>query len=120
MVTVKELIERAKAMGLPVTYLEFTETEETPIPEPPYLVYLITNEKGRGADTKNNIKEMDFALELYTDLEAENREELESQIEETILYDIEYEKFVAKIESENMMQSAYEVKGLLVKTKGAK
>lgn len=120
MVTVEKLIERAKAVGLPIANMAFEETEESPVPQPPYLVYLIPHQKKRGADVKNNIKETDFSLELYTDKFALDREELEEIVEEKVLFDVETEKYTAPIESENMVQSAWEVNGLIQKMKGVK
>lgn len=120
MVTVEMLIERVKTLGLPMADMAFEETEESPVPEPPYFVYLIIHEKKRGADVKNNIKETDFSLELYTDRFMTGREELEKAVDERIFFDVETEKYVAVIESENMVQSAWEVNGLIQKMKGAK
>lgn len=120
MATVEELIGRAKAAGLPIANMAFEETEESPVPEPPYLVYLITNQRMRGADTVNNIKETDFSLELYTDLFASDREALEEAVEQAVFFDVETEKYVAFIESENMVQTAWEANGLIQKMKGAK
>lgn len=115
MVTVEELVERAESVGLPLANTAFEETEETPVPKPPYLIYLVTHQKIRGADMKNNIKETDFSLELYTDKFASDREKLEEKIEKKVFFDVETEKYVAAIESENMMQSAWEVNGLVQK-----
>ena len=64
--------------------MAFEETEESPVPSPPYLVYLIPHQKKRGADVKNNIKETDFSLELYTDKFALDREDLEEMVEEKV------------------------------------
>lgn len=120
MVTVEKLIERAKAVGLPIANIAFEETEETPVPEPPYLVYLVPHQKNRGADAVNNIKETDFSLELYTDKFDTDRESLEEMVEDKVFFDVETDKYVATVESENMVQSAWEVNGLIQKKKGAK
>lgn len=119
MATVENLIERAKALGLPIANREFEETEETPIPSPPYLVYLIPHERHRGADAVNNIREIDFSLELYTDTFDTKRESLEAQVENKVLFDVQAEKYVANVDGENMVQSAWEVPGLVQKKKGA-
>lgn len=120
MVTVEQLIKRAKTVGLPVAEMAFEETEENPVPEPPYLVYLNTRQYRRGADMVNNIKETDFSLELYTDKYAADRKGLEEKIEERVFFDVETEKYTAPIESENMVQTAWEVNGLVEKMKGVK
>lgn len=120
MVTVEKLIERAMAVGLPIANMAFEETEETPVPELPYLVYLMPHQKNRGADMVNNIKETDFSLELYTDKFATDREYWEESVEDKVFFDVETEKYVATVESENMIQSAWEVNGLIQKKKGEK
>lgn len=120
MVTVEKLIERAKSVGLPIANMAFEETEETPVPELPYLVYLVPHQKNRGADAVNNIKETDFSLELYTDKFTTDREDLEDTVENKVFFDLETNKYVATIDSENMVQSAWEVNGLIQKKKGAK
>lgn len=119
MANIKKIIERAKNLGLPIAERAFEETEETPIPEPPYLVYMVTRKREVGADMINNLEEIDFFLELYTDVSETDRENLERQIEEKVFFDVEAEKYVEAIESENMVQSAWEIKGLLQK-KGVK
>ena len=48
------------------------------------------------------------------------REDLEEMVEEKVFFDVETEKYVAPIESENMVQSAWEVNGLIQKLKGVK
>lgn len=120
MVTVEKLIERAKAVGLPIANMEFEDTEESPVPELPYLVYFIAREKKRGADMLVNIKESDFSLELYTDLFDSGRESLEEKVERAVFFDVETEKYTAPIESENMVQTAWEANGIIQKIKGVK
>ena len=112
--TVDELIQRAKAFGLPITKNQFEGTVDDPVPPLPYLVYLIPHEIGMGADYKNNLKTQDFELELYTE---EDGEELSQKIEEEIFPDVEYEKYSAYIREEECFQTAYEVRGLLKKVK---
>lgn len=104
--TLETIIARAKLLRLPLAKNEFRETLENPIPAPPYLVYLIPSETGRGADAINNIKEIHPSLELYTDKTADDS--LEKRIEKEVLYDVEYEKFQTTIESEELVQTAYE------------
>lgn len=50
--------------------------------------------------------EIHAALELYTDKVADNS--LEKEIEENVLFDVEYTKYQETIESEDMVQTAYE------------
>lgn len=118
--TVKKLVERCQAIGLPFTKNYFAGTIDEPVPDLPYMVYLIPHEKGRGADTKNNLKEIDFDLELYTANDDQEREDLANKIKETVLFDVEYEEYVAPIADEDSYQTAYEVHGLITKAKGEK
>ena len=119
-ITAETLTERAKALGFPIAKNAFEGTLENPVPEMPYLVYMIPHETGRGADKKNNLKAQEWDLELYTPYDDETREKIAEQIETKVLHDVEYEVFIAYVEDEECYQTAYEVKGLLKKTKGVK
>lgn len=46
------IIDRAKATGLPLAKDAFRETKENPLPEPPYLVYIVPQVVGRGSDER--------------------------------------------------------------------
>lgn len=105
MTTFEEIIERATAIGLPITKNAFKKTAKKPIPDPPYIVYLI-DESQRGDDRRNRIREISGSLELYTDRAPD--EALEARIETEILFDVPFEKYQAEITSENMIQTAYE------------
>lgn len=105
MPTIEEIIRRATAIGLPITKNAWKKTAKKPIPDPPYIVYLVS-ENQRGNDKKNTIREIDGSLELYTDRTPD--ESLERQIEEEVLSDLPFEKYQADITSENMVQTAYE------------
>lgn len=61
---------------------------------------------GRGSDERILLHEIHAALELYTDKVADNS--LEKEIEENVLFDVEYTKYQETIESEDMVQTAYE------------
>jgi len=102
----EEIVDRLNSLGLPVAKNAFRKTSKTPLPDLPYIVYLIPQQIGRGADAINNIKEMQISIELYTDKISDD--ELERQIEEAVLYDVEYIKYQTTIESEEMIQTAYE------------
>lgn len=105
MPTIEEIITRATAIGLPITKNAWKKTAKKPVPDPPYIVYLVS-ENQRGNDKKNTIREIDGSLELYTDRTPD--ESLERQIEEEVLFDLPFEKYQADITSENMVQTAYE------------
>ena len=122
-VTVEKLVERAKAFGeahgLPITKNAFEGTVDDPVPPLPYLVYLLPHETGRGADGLNNLKAKDIDFELYTAGDDQEREDLAAALETEIIKDVEYEMFLAPIPDEECYQTAYEIKGLLTKMKGA-
>lgn len=107
MTTFEEIIKRATSLGLPITKNEFRKTAKKPVPDPPYLIYLL-NEEQRGDDKRNRIREINGSIELYTDRVPD--ETLEHQIENEVLFDIEFSKEQALISSENMVQTAYDFK----------
>ena len=119
-VTAAVLTERAANIGLPIAENAFEGTLENPVPPLPYLVYAIPHTESRGADTINNLVAEDWNLELYTVADDEAAAEIAGRIENEVLFDVDYEKFVAYIEDEECFQIAYEVKELLRKVKGAK
>lgn len=60
----------------------------------------------RGDDTKNRIREIEGSLELYTERKADP--DLEKQIEETVLFDVEFRKYQEQIPQEDTTQTAYD------------
>ena len=105
MPTIEEIIKRATAIGLPITENAWKKTAKKPVPEPPYIVYLVS-ENQRGDDNKNRIREINGSLELYTDRTPDGS--LEERIEEEVLFDLQFSKYQAEITSDNMVQTAYE------------
>lgn len=105
MPTIEEIIKRATAIGLPITKNAWKKTAKKPAPNPPYIIYLVSEEQ-RGDDNKNRIREIDGSLELYTDRTPDGS--LEERIEEEVLFDLLFSKYQAEITSENMVQTAYE------------
>ncbi len=102
----KEIIKRAEALKLPIAENEFIKTKENPLPEPPYLIWYEDEVNAKGGDEVVLFKTRKIVLELYTDKVGDN--ELEKQIENSVLYDIKYNKFQAPIEGEDLVQTAYE------------
>lgn len=101
------IIERAKALGLPLAKDEFRETKETPLPELPYLVYITPQtSKSSSDDGAVSVERIQVALELYTDKAAD--ESLEKEVEKKVLYDIDFKKYQETIQNEDMVQTAYE------------
>ena len=121
-VNVSILVERAKAFsekyGVPITKNQFEGTLDDPVPELPYMVWLSSHETGRGADGFNNLKAQDVDFELYTQQDNQERVDLAKAFETEVLPDVEYDVLVAPIPDEECFQTAYEVRGLLTKTKG--
>lgn len=121
-VNVSILVERAKAFskkyGVPITKNQFEGTLDDPVPELPYMVWLSSHETGRGADGFNNLKAQDVDFELYTQQDNQEREDLAKAFEAEVLQDVKYDVLVAPIPDEECFQTAYEVRGLLTKTKG--
>lgn len=107
MPTIEEIIKRATAIGLPIAKNALKKTAKKPVPDPPYIVYLVSEEQ-RGDDNKNTIREIDGSIELYTDRMP--NESLEGRIEEEVLFDLPFSKYQAEITSENMVQTAYDFK----------
>ena len=121
-VNVSILVERAKAFskkyGVPITKNQFEGPLDDPVPELPYMVWLSSHETGRGADGLNNLKAQDVDFELYTQQDNQERVNLAKAFETEVLPDVEYDVLVAPIPDEECFQTAYEIRGLLTKTKG--
>lgn len=118
MATAAVLTERAESLGLPITKNAFEGTLENPVPSLPYMVYLLPREATAGADSRpNNLMADDWQLELYTVADDEAAEEIRTRIENEVLHDVDYVKFVAHVDSEECFQTVYEVTGLLRKAR---
>ena len=50
MPTFEEVLERAKALEIPIAEYEFKKTNKTPIPDPPYIIYML--EEGQDPGNK--------------------------------------------------------------------
>lgn len=102
---VNERVERIlKPIGLPLAYREFKPYKNKPVPNPPYLVYLIDNESGRGADGKNLLTRKRVTVELYS---STKNTSLEAAIEAAIC-EYEFEKYEDYIKEEKMYLVSYE------------
>ena len=89
MPTIEEIIKRATAIGLPITKNAWKKTAKKPVPDPPYIIYIVSEDQ-RGDDNKNRIREIDGSLELYTDRTPDGS--LEERIEEEVLFDLQFVK----------------------------
>ncbi len=97
-----ELCNHLKSTGYPVAYHHFTTS-----PEPPYIVYIRTDDDNISSDNKVHGKFKNYQVELYTtkkDLEAEQKAE---EILNTI--DTDYKTSEAYIESEDLYQVVYQI-----------
>lgn len=69
-----------------------------PAPKLPYLIYLIENKSGRGADSKNLLKQKRVTAEVYTNTKNTT---LEATVQ-TVLKQDEHEKHEEYIAEEKM------------------
>lgn len=105
MVKYERIIERAAALGLPIAEYEFRDTKKSPAPDPPFVIYFCSEDQ-KGTDEKNRIRQINGSIELYTDRKPDHN--LERRIEREVLFDIDFHKTTAPIQSENMYQTAYD------------
>lgn len=107
-VTLGEFIKILEATGYPVAYSHFTATPGNPVPEPPYICFLVDGSANLMADNKVYHKINDLNIELYTtkkDLVAEAK--LEKVLDD---HEIPYDSYGIFIESEKLFQKTYETR----------
>lgn len=105
--TIVELYNHLKDIGLPLAYSHFSDTPDNPHPNPPYLVYLFSYSNDLIADNVNYKEISNFQIELYT-----NKKDLASEkAVEDKLKEIElpYSKLETWIDTEQVYQILYEV-----------
>ena len=91
-------------IGLPLAYREFKPFKNKPVPKPPYLIYLIDNESGRGADGKNLLMRKRVTVELYSNIKSTAYE----AAVEAAISEFEFEKYEDYIDGEKMYCVSYE------------
>jgi hypothetical protein len=103
-----ELKEILMATGYPVAYLRFVETENEPLPNPPFIVYLSAYSSNFMADNQVHHEIDNVQIELYTD----KKDQIAENKIATVLNDHEmpYQTTETFIESENLYQKIYEVR----------
>lgn len=103
---VNKLIEDLLApVALPLAYREFDPFKKNkPVPDPPYLIYLIDNETARGPDGLNLVLRKRITVELYT---TEKNVFLELKVEEA-LSAFTFEKYEEYLSEERMNMVSYE------------
>lgn len=100
------IIERLKTLGLPVAEYEFRDTKQNPAPDPPFLIYFSEEDQTGDDMTNRRIRNIQASIELYTDRKPDHS--MEKRIETEVLFDIDFHKTTAPIQSENMYQTAYD------------
>lgn len=106
--TLAEFIRILDMTGLPVTYSHWTPMENNPVPNPPYICYIVDGTENLVADNKVYHKINDVNVELYTtkkDLITEAK--LEKVLDN---HRIPYDASEAFIKSEQLYQKIYEVR----------
>lgn len=101
---ISDIISALSRIGMPVAYRQFLPTKGVEVPNPPYAVYIISPETGRGADYKNLLRERHVRIEIYTDAKDTARE----LAVEDILGAVEWEKDEEYIDSEALYMVTYE------------
>lgn len=103
-----ELKTILEATGYPVAYSHFVESENDPVPAPPFICYLVVYSSNFSADNSMYYPIQNVQIELYTDhkdLEAESK--LEAVLNENEIPFATTETF---IESESLFQKIYEMR----------
>ena len=97
-----------EATGFPVAYSHFTETQNEPLPSPPFITYLATYSSNLYADNQVYKQVQNAQIELYTkrkDLDAE------AIVEETLNQnELPFSTTETFIDSEQIYQKIYEVR----------
>lgn len=105
LIELKTLLEAA---GFPVAYSHFVNTVDYPVPDPPYICYLVISSSNMKADDTVYHQIRNVQIELYTkkkDLIAE------SNVESILLANgLPFETLETFIESEELFQKIYEVR----------
>ena len=105
---IEELKIILEATGFPVAYSHFTETDDAPLPSPPFIVYLVAYSSNMIADNKVHIPIENVQIELYT-----NKKDLEAEAKvAAVLNDneIPFQTTEMYIAGEDLYQKIYEVR----------
>ena len=97
-----------EATGFPVAYSHFIESENEPLPSPPFIAYLVTYSSNLYADNQVYKQVQNAQIELYT-----KRKDLEAEaIVEQLLNENELPFYTTEIfiSSEQIYQKIYEVR----------
>jgi hypothetical protein len=106
--TLTELNLILQTTGFPVAYSHFVDSENNPLPVPPFITYLVLSSSNFFADNKVHKAIKNVQIELYT---AEKDPEAESILENVLNENnLPYESIETYIESEQLFQIIYEVR----------
>lgn len=106
--TLEQLALILQSTGLPVAYSHFVQSENEPLPQPPFITYLVAYSSNFGADNKVYYQIRNIAIELYTDTKDL---EIERIVEQTLNdNELFYQSTESYIESEQLFQKIYEVR----------
>lgn len=103
-----ELKQILNLTGFPVTYSHFTPSKNSPVPEPPYICYLVSYSPNFMADDEVYQEIENVQIELYS-----NKKDLvaEAKVKEVLNNaNLPYETREVFIESEKLFQKIYEVR----------
>lgn len=105
MITIRELANLLTQIKIPVAYSHFKVTENKPMPNPPFAVYLEEDSINFGADNRVYKKFINYRIEVYTNdknLELESR--IENLLDDNKIY---YETNELFIDKEKLLQRTY-------------
>jgi hypothetical protein len=106
--SIQELAAILQQTGFPVAYSHFVESENSPLPEPPFIIYFVAYSSNFGADNHVYYQIRNIQIELYTD---QKDFETERILEEVLNNnELVYQSTEAFIESEQLFQKIYEVR----------
>jgi hypothetical protein len=107
-ISLEQLALILQSTGLPVAYSHFVQSENEPLPQPPFITYLVAYSSNFGADNSVYYQIRNIAIELYTDTKNEETERIvEQALNENDLF---YQSTENYIESEQLFQKIYEVR----------
>lgn len=105
MITIKELVQLLVQINIPVVYSHFKVTENKPMPNPPFAVYLEEGSINFSADNRVYKKLLNYRIEVYTnDKDLELEERIEGLFDDNKIY---YETMETFIDGEQLLLRTY-------------
>lgn len=107
-ISLEQLAYILQSTGIPVAYSHFVESENDPLPQPPFITYLVAYSSNFGADNAVYYQIRNIQIELYTDTkDIETERKVEQALNDNDLF---YQTTESYIESEQLFQKIYEVR----------